>query len=197
MVLDDICLQLLFAVMCLWVWHLDNQMPYLFTVIPLKCFQVMLLFRVNKRRILIRMAYTAIPSQLFLNERSSLNIGVRHGFSFISICQVLFKTGLEYCHEISKWVIKYIYVRSGFYWINQVPLQSNWMIKLFILFFIQDLPNAMNAAEITDKLGLHSLRQRNWYIQSTCATSGDGLYEGLDWLSGQLKNTKWSQTGNI
>ena len=26
----------------------------------------------------------------------------------------------------------------------------------------QDLPNAMNAAEITDKLGLHSLRQRSW-----------------------------------
>ncbi|XP_030956704.1 ADP-ribosylation factor-like isoform X2 [Quercus lobata] len=25
----------------------------------------------------------------------------------------------------------------------------------------QDLPNAMNAAEITDKLGLHSLRQRH------------------------------------
>ena len=42
----------------------------------------------------------------------------------------------------------------------------------------QDLPNAMNAAEITDKLGLHSLRQRSWYIQATCATSGDGLYEG-------------------
>jgi ADP-ribosylation factor protein 1 len=48
----------------------------------------------------------------------------------------------------------------------------------------QDLPNAMNAAEITDKLGLHSLRQRSWYIQSTCATSGDGLYEGLEWVSG-------------
>ena len=51
----------------------------------------------------------------------------------------------------------------------------------------QDLPNAMNAAEITDKLGLHSLRQRNWYIQATCATSGDGLYEGLEWLSANLK----------
>jgi len=47
----------------------------------------------------------------------------------------------------------------------------------------QDLPNAMSAAEITDKLGLNSLRQRQWYIQSTCATSGEGLYEGLDWLS--------------
>lgn len=52
----------------------------------------------------------------------------------------------------------------------------------------QDLPNAMNAAEITDKLALHSLRNRGWYIQATCATTGDGLYEGLDWLSNQLKN---------
>jgi ADP-ribosylation factor protein 1 len=42
----------------------------------------------------------------------------------------------------------------------------------------------MNAAEITDKLGLHSLRNRNWYIQAAC------LYEGLDWLSNQLKNVK-------
>ncbi|XP_077000938.1 ADP-ribosylation factor 1-like isoform X2 [Tamandua tetradactyla] len=54
----------------------------------------------------------------------------------------------------------------------------------------QDLPNAMNAAEITDKLGLRSLRHRNWYIQATCATSGDGLYEELDWLSNQLRNQK-------
>lgn len=29
----------------------------------------------------------------------------------------------------------------------------------------QDLPNAMNAAEVTDKLGLHTLRNRHWYIQ--------------------------------
>jgi ADP-ribosylation factor protein 1 len=51
----------------------------------------------------------------------------------------------------------------------------------------QDLPNAMNAAAIPDKLGLHSLRQRAWYIQSTCATSGDGLYEGLEWLATTLR----------
>ncbi|CAI5971608.1 unnamed protein product [Closterium sp. NIES-65] len=47
----------------------------------------------------------------------------------------------------------------------------------------QDLPKAMSAAEITDSLSLHTLRSRNWYIQSTCATSGEGLYEGLDWLA--------------
>src|SRR3954447_6081247 len=52
----------------------------------------------------------------------------------------------------------------------------------------QDLPNAMSVAEVTDKLGLHSIRNRKWYIQSTCATSGDGLYEGLDWLSNVLNS---------
>ncbi|CAM8940705.1 unnamed protein product [Rhodiola kirilowii] len=50
----------------------------------------------------------------------------------------------------------------------------------------QDLPNAMNTIEITDKLGLHSLRQRHWYIQRTCATPGEGLYEELDWLSNNI-----------
>jgi len=25
-----------------------------------------------------------------------------------------------------------------------------------------------------------------WYIQATCATQGNGLYEGLDWLSQEL-----------
>ncbi len=32
----------------------------------------------------------------------------------------------------------------------------------------QDLPNAMTAAEITDKLGLHSLRNRNWFENLNC-----------------------------
>lgn len=54
----------------------------------------------------------------------------------------------------------------------------------------QDLPNAMNAAELTDKLGLNQLRNRRWYIQATCATQGQGLYEGLDWLSNQLSTVK-------
>ena len=51
----------------------------------------------------------------------------------------------------------------------------------------QDLPSAMNATEMTEKLNLNSMRDRNWYIQATCATSGDGVFEGLDWLSHNLK----------
>ena len=56
--------------------------------------------------------------------------------------------------------------------------------------FVQDLPNAISVDELKEKLSLHSFRNRSWYIQATCATSGDGLYEGLDWLSSTLKNAK-------
>ena len=50
----------------------------------------------------------------------------------------------------------------------------------------QDLPNAMNAAEMVEKLGLRSRSNRKWYIQAACATQGDGLYEGLDRLVSEL-----------
>jgi len=54
----------------------------------------------------------------------------------------------------------------------------------------QDLPQAMSVAEVTDKLGLHAMRSRKWYIQAACAKTGDGLYEGLDWLAHTLTGRK-------
>ncbi|ETV97419.1 ADP-ribosylation factor 1 [Aphanomyces invadans] len=51
----------------------------------------------------------------------------------------------------------------------------------------QDLPSAMSASEITDKMGLAGLRSRRWFVQGCCATSGDGLYEGLDWIAKALE----------
>jgi small GTP-binding protein len=35
--------------------------------------------------------------------------------------------------------------------------------KLLVFANKQDLPNAMTAAELTDKLDLHALRNRDWY----------------------------------
>jgi hypothetical protein len=34
---------------------------------------------------------------------------------------------------------------------------------------------------VAEKMGLHGMRGRVWHIQGCCATTGDGLYEGLDW----------------
>ncbi|WAR24992.1 ARF4-like protein [Mya arenaria] len=50
----------------------------------------------------------------------------------------------------------------------------------------QDLPNAMPTSTLVDRLGLNSMRNKTWHIQATCATQGNGLYEGLDWLSEEL-----------
>jgi len=54
----------------------------------------------------------------------------------------------------------------------------------------QDLPNAMKVQEVTERLGLSKLKNRQWYIQGCAATTGDGLYEGLDWLSSTLSKSK-------
>jgi ADP-ribosylation factor protein 1 len=59
----------------------------------------------------------------------------------------------------------------------------------------QDLPMAMSAPDMTDKLGLRALRpsHRPWYIQPCCATTGEGLYEGLEWFADQLSKTNRSK----
>jgi len=60
-------------------------------------------------------------------------------------------------------------------------------VPLLVFANKQDLPNAMSVPEVADKLGLGALpKSRRWFIQATCATTGDGLYEGLDWLSNVL-----------
>ncbi|ROI15571.1 ADP-ribosylation factor 4 [Anabarilius grahami] len=59
-------------------------------------------------------------------------------------------------------------------------------VVLLVLANKQDLPKAMAVHELTERLGLHALRGRQWFVQPTCAVQGSGLYEGLDWLSDQL-----------
>ncbi|XP_026379175.1 ADP-ribosylation factor 2-like [Papaver somniferum] len=86
--------------------------------------------------------------------------------------------------------------------VDEARDQLHWMLNLdgwpdavlLILANKQDIPNAMNVAEISEKLDLNSLNNRKWHIQSTCATSGEGdvvlfnIYEGLDWLSNNIAN---------
>jgi small GTP-binding protein len=59
---------------------------------------------------------------------------------------------------------------------------------LLVLANKQDLPQSMSVSEVTERLALNSVRDRKWYVQGACATTGDGLYEGLDWLANALKN---------
>lgn len=47
----------------------------------------------------------------------------------------------------------------------------------------KDLSSHVNDIEIVEKFGLKKNLERNWFVQSTCATRGEGIYEGMDWLS--------------
>ncbi|KAI6176295.1 ADP-ribosylation factor 6 [Aphelenchoides bicaudatus] len=51
----------------------------------------------------------------------------------------------------------------------------------------QDISTAMKPQELQDKLGLTRLRDRNWFIQASCATTGEGLQEGLTWLGANCR----------
>jgi ADP-ribosylation factor-like protein 1 len=64
--------------------------------------------------------------------------------------------------------------------------------RSFILPFmsLQDLPGALSDAQIAEQLGLHDIKSRDWAIFKTSAIKGEGLFEGLDWLSNQLKARK-------
>lgn len=63
------------------------------------------------------------------------------------------------------------------------PLLAN--APIVVLANKQDLDEAMSPCEVAEKLDLYSLRRR-WYIQPSCAMSGEGLESMLRWLSRTL-----------
>lgn len=71
-------------------------------------------------------------------------------------------------------------------------LQEEELKDAIILIYAnkQDLPGALDAAAVTEALNLHMIKNRQWSIFKTSAIKGDGLFEGLDWLSNTLKGQK-------
>ena len=66
---------------------------------------------------------------------------------------------------------------------------------LLVLANKQDLPGAATVTQVTEALQLRKLRQRNWFVQGTCAVNGDGLTEGFTWLADIIKVQK--KRGNV
>ncbi|KAJ5070460.1 adp-ribosylation factor arf [Anaeramoeba ignava] len=54
----------------------------------------------------------------------------------------------------------------------------------------QDLDGAMTQEEVIQFMGLNSIKNHKWNVQLASAVSGQGLYEGLDWLSACVKKKK-------
>ena len=54
----------------------------------------------------------------------------------------------------------------------------------------QDAVGALSPPQVTEKLGLHQITNRTWQVQGSSAIRGDGLYEGLDWVSNQISKNQ-------
>ena len=69
---------------------------------------------------------------------------------------------------------------------------------------------ALSPAQVTERLGLHRMKDRSWFVHPryvsrgspivkdgavlirsrSCATTGEGLFEGLQWLSQNIKGSR-------
>ncbi|CAF1006948.1 unnamed protein product [Adineta ricciae] len=79
--------------------------------------------------------------------------------------------------------------REELHGILSSPAMSN--IPVVILANKQDLSTALKPADIIEKLNMNSLRGKHkWFIQATCATSGDGLVEGMLEMNNLIKQRR-------
>mmetsp|Transcript_14494 Transcript_14494/g.56973 ORF Transcript_14494/g.56973 Transcript_14494/m.56973 type:complete len:183 (+) Transcript_14494:109-657(+) len=60
--------------------------------------------------------------------------------------------------------------------------------KLLVYANKQDITGAMSAAEVSDALHLHDIKEHDWHIQGCCALTGEGLFEGLDWVTQKISD---------
>lgn len=82
--------------------------------------------------------------------------------------------------------------------INEASEQLNRLLEeeqlknIILLIFAnkQDISGAMNSSEVSEKLGLKNIKNKPWLLQGTCATTGSGLKDGLDWLANELIKKK-------
>ncbi|KAL2299246.1 hypothetical protein Nmel_013896 [Mimus melanotis] len=63
-------------------------------------------------------------------------------------------------------------------------------VPLLVFANKQDLVTAAPAAEIAEGLSLHTYRDREWQIQACSALSGEGVQDGMNWISSQIMNRK-------
>ncbi|XP_001358162.3 ADP-ribosylation factor-like protein 3 isoform X3 [Drosophila pseudoobscura] len=68
-------------------------------------------------------------------------------------------------------------------------LMDNRLKQVPLLVFAnkQDMPDAMTASEVAERMNLVQLQGRTWEIKACTAVNGTGLKEGMDWVCQNMK----------
>ena len=68
-----------------------------------------------------------------------------------------------------------------------------------VLFYLNkiDLPAGLTSNDVIQQMRLNQIRQRQWTLQPCSCSTGDGLYEGLDWLIRAIKSPHTAQSRSV
>ncbi|KAE9988351.1 hypothetical protein Vi05172_g6701 [Venturia inaequalis] len=72
-------------------------------------------------------------------------------------------------------------------------IQDREMKDALLLVFAnkQDVPGAMRPDELSRRLKLDEIAKNHlWKVEPSCATTGEGIFEGLAWLGNNVKSKK-------
>ena len=65
---------------------------------------------------------------------------------------------------------------------------------LLIIANKQDLPNAMLPEEVADKIRFKDIKLKQKHILGAVATTGQGLNDGLEWITNVLTKQDWKSS---
>lgn len=77
---------------------------------------------------------------------------------------------------------------TGFELLELLEEEKLAAVPILVFANKQDLVQAAPAQEIADKLQLNKIRGRAWRIQGCSALSGEGIEDGIEWISQTLKD---------
>ena len=73
---------------------------------------------------------------------------------------------------------------------NVLEAKELSQIPVLILANKQDLPSSLSADEVGAHMNLTQITDHPCHVQPACATTGEGLEEGIEWLADRLKEKK-------
>jgi ADP-ribosylation factor protein 1 len=73
------------------------------------------------------------------------------------------------------------------------------LIQIPLLIYLNkiDIHSGLKQDYIIKEMRLNDIRNRQWHLQPCSACTGDGLYEGLDWLIRAVRSPRISQPKNV
>ena len=68
------------------------------------------------------------------------------------------------------------------------PIHSTSLFSTHQLTFSLPPPTALSPKDVSDALELDRVAKNHvWKVEPSCATTGEGIFEGLAWLSNNVK----------